>query len=153
MVREVKPQEKDYFNQTVNHVIQSWQWGEFRQKQGKTVLRLGLYSADKLVSGYQMTVHKTPFISWSIGYLPKCTLPDVAVVEALLETGREQNLVFIKIEPEVTVAKINSQNYKKFESNPQVFKSKKPIFASSTFVIDLKVSEDESMEIFLEEIF
>ena len=43
LIREILPQEKELFNQVVNHPLQSHQWGEFRKKTGVQVERLGFF--------------------------------------------------------------------------------------------------------------
>ena len=101
IVREVKDSEKDLYNQVVTHVIQSWQWGDFRKKMGLDLVRLGHFEGNKLISAYQLTFHPVPFLKYTVGYLPKGPMPDEKMVEALKTLGERKNAAFIKIEPNV----------------------------------------------------
>ncbi|MDP3934691.1 MAG: hypothetical protein Q8Q46_00475, partial [Candidatus Giovannonibacteria bacterium] len=49
------------YNKLVTHVIQSWEWVEFRKSLDIPVLRYGLYENGKLVKAFQLTLHKIPF--------------------------------------------------------------------------------------------
>src|SRR3989344_5357506 len=140
-VREISPTQKELFNQKVNHIIQSWQWGEFRKKEGKRLHRLGLFENEQLLAGFQFTLHKIPLFSWTIGYLPKCKLPNNEVIKTLISLGKKAGLVFIKIEPQFRVEECASADFKKFTAHPAIVKSKKPIFATNTFLIDLNLDE------------
>ena len=94
---------KSQYNKLVNHVIQSWEWGEFRQSLGIPVLRFGLYRKGKLTKTFQLTLHKIPFLNQYAGYLPKGPKPDHELSEALKKIGKENNCAFIKIEPDVII--------------------------------------------------
>src|SRR3972149_412966 len=37
MIREVSPKDKNAYDKLVTHVIQSWEWGEFREKRGSFI--------------------------------------------------------------------------------------------------------------------
>ena len=73
--REIGEKEKGTYNKMVNHVIQSWEWGEFRKKIGLDLTRIGHYQGNKLVSAYQLSYHPVPFFKFTIGYLPKGPMP------------------------------------------------------------------------------
>ena len=84
MIREVSQKEKGAYDKLVTHVIQSWEWGEFRKKMGIDVVRLGEYSGKKLTSAYQLTFHPVPFFkNITIGYFPKGPMPIKTMVNAL----------------------------------------------------------------------
>jgi lipid II:glycine glycyltransferase (peptidoglycan interpeptide bridge formation enzyme) len=130
------------FNSNVEHVICSWQWGIFRQKEGKKVLRIAKFQNNKLTDGFQLTFHPVPFFNTSIGFLPKSNLPDVETLNFLTKIGKENNAAFIRIEPNIESAKVNAP-FKKFLNYPKIKKSTKSIFAENTFILDLTKSEDQ----------
>src|SRR3990167_11461272 len=99
IVREVRDEEKNSYNQLASHVIQSWEWGEFRKKMGLDLVRLGHFEGNKLVACYQLTFHSVPLFKNTVGYLPKGPMPDEKMVKALKEIGQARNAAFIKIEP------------------------------------------------------
>ena len=62
VVREITQKEKRAYDRVVYHVIQSWEWGEFRKKTGVEVVRLGEYEGKTLKRAYQFTIHSVPLI-------------------------------------------------------------------------------------------
>ncbi len=84
------------FNKKVTHPLQSHEWGEFRKKTGV-----------KVVSGkdYQLTIHRLPYLNFNIGYLPKGNIPDKKLIEDLQKIGKENNCIFIQLEPNVISGK------------------------------------------------
>ena len=141
IVREVKDSEKDLYNRVVTHVIQSWQWGDFRKKMGLSLVRLGHFEGNKLISAYQLTFHPVPFFKYTVGYLPKGPMPDEKMVEALKTLGERKNAAFIKIEPNV----INDRQTTSDERLTKLglIKSKQSLFTKYNFLIDLTKSEEQ----------
>lgn len=135
IIREVYPEEKKQFNQVVTHPLQSWEWGEFREKTGVKILRLGVFDKDNLTAGFQLTFHPVPKTKFTIGYLPKCTIPDEQVFEALKKIALDYNCIFIKIEPNVTSGK------EKLLTSGCVYG--RPLFTKYTFQIDLNLNEEQ----------
>jgi lipid II:glycine glycyltransferase (peptidoglycan interpeptide bridge formation enzyme) len=146
IVRKVYDKEKQAFNQVVTHPLQSWGWGEFRQKTGVEVVRLGEFSGDKLVNGFQVTFHDVPKTSWEIGYVPKSVVPSEAALAALKQLGKEHKALFIKLEPNVgsfVDQDLNNEGkvQKYFKTHGGVLG--RPLFAQYTFKLDLTQSEEE----------
>ena len=48
LVRELREEEREKFNQVVGHPLQSWEWGEFRKTTGTKVSRIGFFDQGKL---------------------------------------------------------------------------------------------------------
>jgi len=134
VIREVYSDEKEQFNQTVNHPLQSWQWGEFREKTGVKVFRLGRFEKQELIQGVQMTIHSIPKTNYKIGYIPKCSLLSKHTFSALEKIGKENNCIFIKLEPNLTSGK------EFFLQNNCVYG--RPLFTKYTFQINLNQSEE-----------
>ncbi|MDP2632462.1 MAG: peptidoglycan bridge formation glycyltransferase FemA/FemB family protein [Candidatus Curtissbacteria bacterium] len=141
IVREVLEKEKAAYNKTVSHIIQSWEWGEFRKKTGLDLVRLGHFQGSKMVSAYQLTFHLVPIFNQNVGYLPKGPLPDEAMIKALFDIGKKKNIAYIKIEPNVINDKsqVISDKLKKLGLVP----SKKSLFTKYNFLLDLNKSEEQ----------
>ncbi len=151
-IRPITGKQKAAYNKLVTHVIQSWEWGEFRKSLGIPVLRYGIYQGNKLSKAFQLTLHKIPFTNQYVGYLPKGPLPDKELAEALKKIGRENNCAFIKVEPDVeTNRQWTMDNGQKKNSqlsivNFQFIPSPKPLFTKYNFVLDLTKSEEELLK-------
>lgn len=126
------------YNQLVTHIMQSWEWGQFRQAMGLELLRYGIFESGKMIQAFQLTLHKIPFTNSYVGYLPKGPLPDQTHVDALTEIAKKHNCAFIKIEPNII---ISEQNLSKIDSRLQV--SPKSLFSKHNFLLDLTPSEEE----------
>lgn len=133
----LSPEEKEKYNQLATHVLQSWEWGEFREKTDVKVIRPGLFAGKKLISAYQLTIHPLPFTPYTIGYLPKGPEPDKEMLEVLEDIGQEQNTIFFKLEPNVTV------DQKLKTKDQRLLPSPRPLFTKYTFQINLTKSEEE----------
>lgn len=146
LVREIRPDEKNVFNQVVRHPLQSWEWGEFREKTGVLVVRLGHFEDDQLTDGWQVTFHKVPRTSLTVGYCPKCSLPTPQVFEALKTIGEKNQAIFIKFEPNIGLPasqdKTGLQEIKKFLLDNGCTHGR-PLFTKYTFQINLEKSEEE----------
>ncbi len=145
-LRPISEDQKDEYNKLVTHVIQSWEWGEFRKKLGLPLLRYGIFESDKsgksrLKKAFQLTLHKIPFTSQYVGYLPKGPLPDKQMAKALEKIGAEQNCAFIKLEPDVLAKHPNYHVYPSFQLSP------KPLFTKYNFVLDLTASEEQLLKV------
>lgn len=137
-LRPITITQKVAYNKLITHVIQSWEWGQFRESIGIRILRYGLYEGRELKSAFQLTLHKIPFLNKYVGYLPKGPKPNQALAEALKKIGQENNCLFIKIEPDIE----DSQN----QISKDFIKSPKPLFTKYNFVLDLTKSEEEILK-------
>ena len=112
------------------HPLQSWDWGQARQKMGIEVLRLGEFNKDQPINVFQLTFHKIPYTPFTIGYVPRSVIPSENVLSVITEQGRIRKALFIKIEPYVIKSEIQNP---KSKSNPKskVPNFKRPISTSS----------------------
>jgi lipid II:glycine glycyltransferase (peptidoglycan interpeptide bridge formation enzyme) len=136
-LRIITDKDKTKYNKLVNHVIQSWEWGEFRKSLGLPLLRYGVYQNGKLTKAFQLTLHKIPFTSQYVGYLPKGPLPDKELKEALEKIGIENNCTLIKVEPNVLVDEVPL-----YSIDPNFSPSPKPLFTKYNFLLDLTPSPE-----------
>ena len=147
LIREVRPEEKNIFNQMAVHPLQSWEWGEFRKKTGVEVERLGFFENGKLKKTIQLTFHKIPYLNRYIAYYPKGFTPDADQMAALEQLAKKYNSVFIKMEPNVTKSleeKDEENQTVKFLKKYQTEKGR-ALFTKYSFQLDLTPSEDDLM--------
>ena len=149
MVREVSQKEKGDWNKLVTHVIQSWEWGEFRKKMGTDLVRLGEYSGNKLKAAYQLTFHPVPFFkNITIGYFPKGPMPTKSMVNALVDLGAQKKAAFIKIEPNIINGRETTNDTSASPSTSErltrlgLIRSTKSLFTKYNFLVDLTQSEE-----------
>lgn len=135
-LRKLTDKDKLAYNKLVTHVIQSWEWGEFRKSLGLPLLRFGLFKKGQVVSAFQLTLHKIPFLNSFVGYLPKGPALSKDLAAALKEISKNNNCAFIKVEPDVKEGKVDSN----FKLSP------KPLFTKYNFVLDLSLSEEELLK-------
>lgn len=112
------------------HPLQSSQWGEFRKKTGVKVVPIS--------DGFQMTIHPIPHLPYTIGYLPKCALPDKEIVNKLIAIGKQKQCIFIKLEPNVLKSEFPFTVYRL-----PFTQSSHPLFTKYSFHLDLTKSEEE----------
>jgi|CXWL01.1.fsa_nt_gi lipid II:glycine glycyltransferase (peptidoglycan interpeptide bridge formation enzyme) len=154
MVREVGSRERKTFDKLAAHPLQSWEWGEFREKTGVAVLRLGRYTTptshrksgatkgtSKLVETAQVTIHKIPHLPWKIGYWPKGALPSKVMVEEVKRELRKQGSLMVKLEPNILAAE-GAEKMAGFKGRLGMVRGR-PLFTKWSFWLDLTKSEDE----------
>ena len=127
---------KNAFNSIAPHPLQSYEWGEFREKTGVKVTR----------RGFQMTIHKIPYTPWTIGYLPRGGIPTKEMLEELEKIGQEEKCVFIQLEPYVKKMAPVRQAQGLRNDKWKIVLSSRPFFHKYTFIIDLTKSEEELLK-------
>lgn len=149
LIRDLNETDKLNLNHLVSHPLQSWEWGEFRRVTGTPVIRKGVFEKNQLVQSIQLTLHAVPKFSWQIGYFPKGALPDEAQIKALTQVGRENNLVMIKLEPDisgpVSVGTTENQGWKTIDSflKQHGARAGRRLFTQYSFLLDLAASEED----------
>lgn len=128
------PAEWDQFVQDhpYGHPLQLWAWGELKRHNGWRVVRLrsGEFGAQVLMF---------PVMQKVVAYIPRGPLcppsarPTMALLSELSNWARQQNAIYLKIEPTWPTADM-----------PAGWKpSKEEILLSHTYTIDLTKSEDD----------
>ena len=136
---DISPDQKDIYNLSVNHPLQTFEWGLFRKKTGVEIIRKGIVKRDKILNPYQISVHKTPKFPYRIGYFPKGQLPSKELLDELKNIGSEQRISFIQLEPNVI-------NHQSSIINYGLRPSFHPLFTRFTFILDLKKTEEELLK-------
>jgi lipid II:glycine glycyltransferase (peptidoglycan interpeptide bridge formation enzyme) len=171
--RIITAQEKKAYNAVVSHPLQSFEWGEFREKTGVKVIRRGFFDKDKLINGFQLTIHKIPKTPYTIGYLPKAEMPTEEVIEELKKIGKEEKCLFIQLEPNVVLKRHSGEVQNLSKANQDdgrdsghvhcvqcenlrcrqarmtklgLISAAHPLFTKYTFVLDLTKSEEELLK-------
>lgn len=144
IIREVQLEEKNEFNKVVTHPLQSWQWGEFKEKLGIKVVRIGLFDKKNIKAGLQILIHPLPKTKKTVAYLPKCAMLENQMLTALKKIGQDFNAIFMKIEPNVTPTPFGAGQ----ASGKEFFLKNglpygRPLFTKYTFQIDLKLTEEK----------
>ena len=145
MIRPLREEEKDIYNQVVSHPLQSWEWGEFKKKTGQQIERVGFFTNGKLTQAMQVSFHSIPILGGTAGYLPKSFMPNEEQLQVLKQLGEKHAAVFIKMEPDVDHPANSKtafdQIIKFLEVNNAV--AGRPLFTRFTFKIDLTQTEKE----------
>lgn len=134
---------KNDYNFVVNHPLQSWEWGEFREKTGVKVIRRGLLKDNNIVDGFSLTIHKVPKVNFTIGYLPKGNKPTKEILEELKRIGKQEKCIFIQLEPNLKQEEILNFKFQKLNSLKPSFH---PLFTKFTFVLDISKPEEELLK-------
>jgi lipid II:glycine glycyltransferase (peptidoglycan interpeptide bridge formation enzyme) len=145
-IRDISITDKSAYNAVVSHPLQSFEWGEFREKTGVKVVRKGVFDGDKIVSGFQLTIHKIPKTNFTIGYLPKGEMPTKAIIEELKKIGRDERCVFIQLEPNVvgsTNLSVGRPGHESRITELGLVSAAHPLFTKYTFVLDIAKAEEE----------
>ena len=135
----------------VNHPLQTWEWGEIREKSGNQILRVGIFNQkEQLKQAFLFTVHRIILNKVIINYAKGPMIP-IAVLQFLKEHFGKQ-AIFVKLEPEewlesagkykLPIAKNSWQT-----DNLDFYLSRSPVFARHTFMIDLSLSEEKLLSI------
>lgn len=138
-IRTARPADKKIWDSYVNHPLQSWAWGEFREAMGLKVLRLIETREEKSVSCWQITIHRIPFTAISIGYFPKGPVVTEEMIHELSTIARQYNLIFIQLEP-------IQETSEKIHIPASLKPSHRPLFTKYTFVLDLTPSEESLLK-------
>ncbi len=120
------------WNAQVDHPLQSYEWGEFRELTGVKVVR---------EAGVQITIHRIPRTQFSVGYLPKGPMPTAEQVAILKKVAKEYNCIFIKVEPKIEVA---GDSFKlREEMGSMGFVEGRSLFTKYNFVLDVTPSIED----------
>ncbi len=120
-------------NNLTSHPLQSLEWANFREKTGVKIIRR---------ENFQVSIHKIPKLPFNIGYFPKGNMPDKEMLEQLTKTGKENNCIFIQLEPNV----ISSDSVKNKIKELGLINAAHPLFTKYTFLLDLTKTEENLLK-------
>ncbi len=91
-----------------SHVLQTWDWGDFKSRWGWQPSRLLFEEEGRLLAAAQILRRRLPRTPLSVAYVPKGPALDycdtsllVQVLSALEQQARQQRTLFVKIDPDV----------------------------------------------------
>lgn len=149
IIRPLEDRERPQYDAAAHHPLQTWSWGEFRKKTGVDVERFGVFDENgKIVDTLQVSFHAIPHTSYTAGYFPKGSMPDVQQLEALRQIAAQHNALYVKIEPNVMtpVGSLNAhQQIASFLLNNGA-QYGRPLFTQYTFYLDLQKTEEKLFE-------
>lgn len=150
LIRPIRDDEHELYNQIVDHPLQTWEWGEFRRTTGVEVERIGFFEHGQLQKALQVTFHHLPIPglkNYTIGYLPRSYQPDEEQLSALKQIAAAHQALFIKLEPNLA-CKIDELASLKPLANfliAQGCQPGRPLFTQHTFQLNLANQTEESL--------
>jgi len=134
------------FNSNAYHPLQTREWGEFREEWGNEVI----------FSDYGViTLHQIPFTPYKLGMLIRGTKPTKKMLTDLAYLGKNNNIVFVKLEPNIAYSDSTNKNTSSKEKGRLINLLKgngavqgKTLFTPTSFWIDLTKSEEALMNSF-----
>ncbi len=152
--------EHDLWNEALlklpyNHVLQSYEWGQFKAKYGWTPLRLLFEEDGSIRAAASVLRRKLPHLPLCIMYVPKGPALDYGngellkrVLSTLQDVARRHHAIFIKIDPDVCLEDHRpptAQVISTLESQGWQLSSEQIQFRN-TILIDLTREEDELLK-------
>ena len=120
-------------NSYATHPLQTIEWGKFREKTGVKVIR---------TDDFQLSIHKIPRLPFRIGYFPKGAMPGKKTIEELHKIGKNNNCIFIQLEPNVISTAERKKELKSLGLTPAAH----PLFTKYNFVLDITKPEEEILK-------
>lgn len=116
------------------HPLQTKEWGEFRKEWGNQIVetKYGI-----------ITAHKIPLIPYKIGIFEKGPVPTKTMLQDLKKIGNDNNLIFIKLEPN----QVTNDQLTKLLVKAGAVRGRR-LFTPTTFWIDLTLPEEDLMKSF-----
>jgi lipid II:glycine glycyltransferase (peptidoglycan interpeptide bridge formation enzyme) len=125
-------------NECATHPLQTWEWGEFRKAWGNEV--------EQFPFGL-ITIHKIPFTNYKIGIFEKGPIPTKDQLEELKRFGKKENIIFIKLEPNIAEVRTAKREREKTLKLLQKYCVKgRRLFTPETLWIDLTKSEEDLLK-------
>lgn len=124
--------------------LQSWEWGEFHEKLGHVISRIGFFEEEKLIGimlsvverakrGTYLTVPAGPIIDWDNEHAVS------AFKQVVINLAKENNCAFVRVRPQLQSTDFSKDLFRKmgFKKSPM------HLHAELTNQLDITRSEDE----------
>lgn len=142
IIREIYPEEHTIYNESANHLLQSYEWGKFKEATGIKIIRGGFFDP-LLKMGFQISLHPLPLTNSYIGYYPRGNVFTQELIEQIIKIGHQYKCIFIKIEAETPIEDLLEEIKDKKKIT---YKTAKAILPTHTFLVDLSFSEEQLLE-------
>lgn len=90
------------------HILQSWEWGEIKERTGWRAIRLALCRGSEMRGAAQILLRPLPYRLGTLAYVPKGPVIDYhdpaavnSMIGALTDLARAERVISLKLEPEV----------------------------------------------------
>ena len=135
---------------TNGHILQSWEWGEVKERTGWESIRLALVHHGRLCAAAQVLLRPLPYGFGTLAYVPRGPVVDFeqddafeAMVAALRALASDRKVISLKIEPDVIEPSEVSDRLRTAGLVPAP-----PIQMRSSIWLDLTASEEELLSSF-----
>ncbi|NIM95461.1 MAG: peptidoglycan bridge formation glycyltransferase FemA/FemB family protein [Anaerolineales bacterium] len=141
------------------HLLQSWEWGAFKESYGWRAGRLLWLDSSNKVHAAAQILERDPIASFSILYCPRGPVLDWSngeicekVILDLMRIATEKSVIFLKIDPQVEIVDESKQDaMTEASENPLQWTlnnydwrpSDEQVQFRNTLILDLSPSEDE----------
>jgi len=144
---------RDEWNEFVSHepffaLLQSWEWGEFKEELGWKVFRIAVEEDGRILSGVQMLVKSFPLGFASMAYIPRGPIgnwldQDIfsMLFSELHRVAKLNRSIFLKIEPPI----LNDSEIDQFLKQNGFKASAYTNQPRATIILDLTQDLDEIM--------
>jgi lipid II:glycine glycyltransferase (peptidoglycan interpeptide bridge formation enzyme) len=129
------------------HVLQSWEWGEFKARSGWEAVRLALLRDGEIVGAAQVLLRSLPYGFGKLAYVPRGPALDYgdgpllqSMIDGLSSIAQRWKVVSLKIEPEVLAGRGIEE-----ELHAAGLVSAPPVQMRSSIWVDLTPPEDEML--------
>lgn len=130
-----------------SHVLQSYEWGEFKARTGWHPTRLLFERDGRPVAAASLLTRRLPWRTHCIAYVPKGPALDYAdtalwdqVLAGVSQEARRQHAVFVKVDPDVRIDDAASLDALR---RAGLIPSTEQIQFKNTMLLDLRRSDDE----------
>jgi lipid II:glycine glycyltransferase (peptidoglycan interpeptide bridge formation enzyme) len=129
------------------HILQSWEWGELKERTGWKSVRLALMQKGCIRASAQVLLRSLPYGFGTLAYVPRGPVVDYddplilrAMLQALRDLASERRVVSLKIEPDLLEPSALSARLRQAGLEPAP-----PVQMRSSIWVDLIASEDEML--------
>lgn len=149
-IRQVASDEREVWDAFVEReasfaLLQSWNWGVFKEEMGWKASRIVMEDGGRIVGGAQLLVKPLP-LGLSIAYVPRGPFGDWRIDEVarplfseLICLARQNGAIFLKIEPALQRGLSTQGLFQRYGFR----ESRTPNQPQTTIVLDLTQSEDD----------
>jgi peptidoglycan pentaglycine glycine transferase (the first glycine) len=148
----VQVEDRERWNEAVvrlpcAHVLQSYEWAEFKSRHGWQPHRLLFLRGPDPVAAASVLIRRPPGGRWGVMYVPKGPVMDyedsdlaTEVLTRLEEMASEQRVIFVKIDPEISAGR---SDIARLMEGRGWRASSEQVQYRSTLLVDLRQPEEE----------